>query len=227
MALKTTLPIRVPRRKAAANYCGFSLMEMILVLALLMIVAALVMPPVVGSFGGQNLKDSAFLLQSELLRARTTAMRSGQTQIFRYEISGRMAEIEALEAGVKYVIQPWRDLSDLVNASPETIQQDSSTNATIQSVDEITTGELPEGIAFVSSSVVSDTRSTEVERKMHERATSATIWSQPILFYPDGRSSTAQVVLGNQRDQFIVIELRGLTGLAKVSDLLAGNEVPQ
>ena len=50
--------------------------------------------------------------------------------------------------------------------------------------------------------------------------------ADPILFYPDGTSATARIVLGNSRNHFVVVELRGLTGIARSSDLLTAEELP-
>ena len=44
------------------------------------------------------------------------------------------------------------------------------------------------------------------------------MWSPPVLFYSDGTTSDADVVLVNERNTAIRISLRGLTGIASVSD---------
>jgi hypothetical protein len=54
----------------------------------------------------------------------------------------------------------------------------------------------------------------------------ATSVADPILFYPDGTSATARIILGNSRNYFVVVELRGLTGIARSSDLLSAEELP-
>lgn len=41
-------------------------------------------------------------------------------------------------------------------------------------------------------------------------------WGMPIYFFPDGTSSSAQLVLDNGREQVVTVYLRGLTGLARV-----------
>ncbi len=49
-----------------------------------------------------------------------------------------------------------------------------------------------------------------------------------MLFYPDGTTSDARVALTNDdRNFFVVVSLRSLTGIAKVSELVTANEVEQ
>ena len=51
-------------------------------------------------------------------------------------------------------------------------------------------------------------------------------WSPPILFYPDGSASQAQLRLTNSTTQrFVQLRLRGLTGIAYVSDILVAAEL--
>jgi len=52
--------------------------------------------------------------------------------------------------------------------------------------------------------------------------------STPILFYPDGTTSTARLLLRNEYDRSIELSLRGLTGVARVGELktVAEQELP-
>jgi prepilin-type N-terminal cleavage/methylation domain-containing protein len=45
------------------------------------------------------------------------------------------------------------------------------------------------------------------------------LWSTPIFFYPDGTTSTAAVLLKNNRGNCIEVRLRGLTGIAKLTEI--------
>ena len=46
-------------------------------------------------------------------------------------------------------------------------------------------------------------------------------WSRPILFYPDGSSSDAYVVVADEFERGMRIDLSGLTGTAKVGPVAA------
>ena len=86
---------------------------------------------------------------------------------------------------------------------------------------------LPEGIFFATSQTVADTRSEWLMLDGQETTAQDTDWSVPIFFYPDGTTSTASLVLSNRRNRSITIELRGLTGVARVGPLLAPQEALQ
>jgi hypothetical protein len=49
-------------------------------------------------------------------------------------------------------------------------------------------------------------------------------WAEPILFHPDGTTSTAQVRLVNEHGSTLDVSLRGLTGLSSVGLLARGEE---
>jgi hypothetical protein len=49
-------------------------------------------------------------------------------------------------------------------------------------------------------------------------------WTRPVLFFPDGSSSDASIVLKNTRDQYIRVTLRGLTGVGRVTSILSKDE---
>jgi len=44
-------------------------------------------------------------------------------------------------------------------------------------------------------------------------------WSQPIMFYPDGTTSDASVLVANSSDETIRVTLRGLTGISRASQV--------
>src|SRR5262249_12466465 len=81
---------------------------------------------------------------------------------------------------------------------------------------------LPEDVTFYSGDSADDTRSMNAEQQMGNAG-----WAKPILFYSDGTSTTARVVLVNRRNRFVVINLRGLTGIAQVSELMDSGTVPR
>ena len=71
---------------------------------------------------------------------------------------------------------------------------------------------LPNGVTFVASEVLSDGRAAEV---LAGTESSNGGGLQQILFYPDGTSQDASVVLRNELGGIVEVQLRGLTGLAK------------
>jgi hypothetical protein len=90
---------------------------------------------------------------------------------------------------------------------------------------------LPPGIKFFSGEATADSRSLEVTANATgidsgSGLDSGTGLSQPIIFYPDGSTTDARLILTNERF-FVQLYLRGLTGLSRGSDLLVADELAQ
>jgi len=196
-------------------------MEMMLVLAVLVAVAAMAMPALQGPMDDQRLRKSADLVRSQWAQARVAAMKTGRMYTFRFEIGGEL-----------YSIQPWQGQMDAVEASgdaavnpsaEETISQLGARNA--NNPLGLTGVKLPPGIKFFSGEATMDSRSLEATASAMAD-TSSSGQSQPIVFYPDGSTTDARLVLTNERF-FVQLDLRGLTGLSRSSELLAANELVQ
>ena len=86
--------------------------------------------------------------------------------------------------------------------------------------------ELPEGVLFAGGYFESDSRSMQLQQPTQANLMGAGQNVAPIYFYPDGTTSDAELILMNDQNVFIMITLRSLTGIAKVSDLLSSNELP-
>jgi prepilin-type N-terminal cleavage/methylation domain-containing protein len=204
---------------------GFTLAEMLLVLGILVIVAAVTMPTVLGSLRAQRLKSASEMMRVEWSRAHVKAMKSGRVQVFRYEMSG-----------TKYSIQPWIAADEATEANTSSVAGFGA--QTLEDpVDDIETKELPEGITFAGGDAKFDTRAYEIEDFMQQQssASEGTQWSRPVLFYPDGSASDAYVIVANDKQTAIRVRLRGLTGtsvvdeVSKLDELLASvqpGEVP-
>jgi hypothetical protein len=80
--------------------------------------------------------------------------------------------------------------------------------------------QLPDGYAFIEGNRVLDARAAVSESEISGDGSSTT--TPPILFYPDGTTSEATVTIGNQYGGRISVSLRGLTGVARMSDVFSG-----
>jgi Tfp pilus assembly protein FimT len=196
-----------------------TLMELLLVLALIVAVAALSLPAFEGPLQDQQLLKSADLVRAAWGKARIRAMESGRTQVFRYETNGSA-----------YQTEPWRGDGDYLEMDLETMQSDPyalSGGPVAATTTEAAPEKLPEGILFHSAQVAADARAADANQMMMSVGAMGEEWSTPILFYADGTSSTVQVTMTNQRGNFVLVKLRGLTGVAQVSELLTAEELPQ
>jgi prepilin-type N-terminal cleavage/methylation domain-containing protein len=198
---------------------GFSLLELMLVLGLLVIVAALAYPSVTGPLDNSRLRYAGEQVRACWARARTKAMESGRTYVFRCK-----------PAGNTYIIEPWINNDDLLESDLVTQggvavgESAQEAAAVLQGPKEET---LPENVIFVSSEIVAETRSQLLAATADSTTELDPTWSPPIFFYPDGTATTARLVLMNQRDRYMLVTLRGMTGVVTTRGLLTREELPQ
>ena len=206
---------------------GMTLLELLLVLAMLVVFASLSIPSLQAMLQNQRLRRAGDLLRIEMAKARTQAMESGQTQIFRYEVGGNQFSTQALallsestEWGQEAVEeQRGKQFSDENNAATGTTQANKLAQLKVA---------LPEGVTFQQGAADIDSRATLLQDDIaSNQSLGGASWSQPILFYADGTSSEARIVIKNVREQYMVVRLRRLTGLPVVSDFLTQQELPQ
>jgi prepilin-type N-terminal cleavage/methylation domain-containing protein len=182
---------------------GLTLVEVLLVLALLVVIGAVSVPLLEGSFARAGLQHGGDLVRAAWGRARLAAMESGDIHVFRYERNGNRYHITTLDAlgtpegepPIEVEAQPG-DSSDLYRLGQD---------------------RLPDGIRFAAGDIASSSR---VEATLGPIA--ASDWSAPILFHADGTTSDATVLLSNESQQTIRVTLRGLTGISNISEV--GNE---
>lgn len=77
---------------------GFTLMEVLLVLALMAVIAAMAWPALRNPFASHRLHAAADQVRSEWFQARVEAMRSGHVYAFRYQVGGDRFHTSSEEA---------------------------------------------------------------------------------------------------------------------------------
>jgi type II secretion system protein H len=196
---------------------GFTLIELVLVLAILAIVTSLAVPSYRGYITATEMTGSAGRLEVELHEARLTAIRTGQIQMMQIALGAR-----------DVTVRPWLSTDDTASASAGAsvmtqtgqIINTTSTGAT-ESVGVLDSSRwsVAESVSFESAQVFTDLRSV-VQTGTDTIASSTT--SNPIFFYPDGSTSTARIVLTNARGRRIAVEMRGVTGATQIMELVPG-----
>jgi len=189
-----------------------TLLELLLVLAVCVAAAAMVLPALRGPLENQRLRKAGDTVRAEWNRTRVLAMKTGRIQIFQCEFDTN-----------RYVVQTWVAETDDQQSTNDSVAgfgtaKPSSGFNPIQQEKEIA-----EGILFQSSQAAEDSRGSSIASQFGSANSQQ---APPILFYPDGTTSTAKVVLANDRNSYLVVSLRGLTGVAQVSDLLSLEELP-
>ncbi|MCR9120555.1 MAG: prepilin-type N-terminal cleavage/methylation domain-containing protein [bacterium] len=200
---------------------AFTLMEILLVLAILVVVSGLAVLAITGPLRAERLRQSGLMMRAEWNQARVNAMRSGRIYVFRFQ-SG---------TGI-YTIEPWFAEDDFLEAGQNVTAESATSDETTETDDaemEAPPGakKLPDGVVFHGASVGQDRRSMITSQRMENSVTpqagGVTLMgsSAPILFYPDGTSSNARLILSNENQVAIAVDLRGLTGIAKVSPVVS------
>lgn len=187
---------------------AFTLLELLLVLAILVVLIGMGTPAVYNSLQGHRLTISAEQVQTEFMRARVEAMESGRIRMFRFQ----------QETG-NFAVAPFvRSSDELENNLAGTSQGIGVSSVVLDSVEtETINGMLEEGVVFAGDNIEADIRSYTLEQ---EQGGDMDIsgWSRPILFYPDGTASDATVFLRGNGGTVTSIKLRGLTGIARIQD---------
>lgn len=198
--------------------CGFSVIELLIVIAVLTMASAFVLPSLRGSLDRSRLRAAAVDVQGAWGKARTLAIREGESLSFRCRRGGRQWQIErdrssvAAGSGQDAAAMPG-SFPDSGESSDWEDQNDSGEEHLVR------TGQLPEGVTFGrfvidSLRVAGDAGQDEFVLQAtgaDSQNASLRSWSRPLTFSADGRSRNAQLELSGADDLTVHVNIRGLT----------------
>ncbi len=198
---------------------AFTLIELILVLSIMVVAFSIALPTYEGMVSSRKIFNASETIRLELQRARLEAIKTGQAQVFRCQVGQ-----------AQFVLQPWMRAADSVEASAgativtelgQAIDTESTAQGVALEAADMTAGQksLEEDIVFASADILNDMRALSEQSLGDTMQASATGWSQPILFYPDGSTTTAHIVVQDIRGRRMAVQLRGLTGEAKILEV--------
>lgn len=207
--------LRQPKnRRARTAQAGFTLLELTLVLALLVVAAAMVWPALEKPLASERLRHGADKVRSEWTRTRVRAMTTGTPHVFRYVPLTNQYQVE-IWSGAESQIEA-ASLADFGLAQqPAVVAQGIGEKG------------LPDGVVFDANQTLQDTRAMLVGADGMQSQMGQAQWSDPIYFFPDGTASTARLLLHNELELYVVLDLRGLTGVVTVSPVLTADELPK
>ena len=182
-----------------------------LVLAIMVAVGAVAIPTYQGYIIAQRLDAAAGQIELDIKETRLAAIRTGQIQTMRFAVGDR-----------QYAVQPWLSADDAANASAgasivsqsgQVLNTDTSGNVESVGVVASENRMLDDSVLIADAQVMQDLRGA---LQMGTAVVTTDGWSPPLMFYPDGSTSTAQILLQNTRGTRVAIAVRGVTGQPQV-----------
>jgi len=184
---------------------GFTLLELLLVLAVLVTVASLTGPSMMRYLREQDIREGAEATRIAAASTRIKAIDTGLTYQLRYEPDGR-----------RFVVIPFDP--------PETLAASSSSTDDGVSTYPVLSGRLAETCSFVipdDAEPIAEGLPVDSFSMLPDAAElEATTWGPPILFYPDGTADDAQLRIVNEDELSVDLQVRGLTGTVSVGLLM-------
>ena len=180
---------------------GFSLLEIIVITTLMVIIATLSLPSMSRFFVSQKLDKAAERVRIEMGRARVSAIRSGEIYAFMFR-----------PGMTQFTVAPFNS-----SFRESTFIQEEQSNGLDNRVSDFQFDleRLPRGTIFLQSETEEDGRAAQAA----EDSSVSVSQMVPVLFYPDGSSQDAVLILRNEKENEVKVTLRGLTGQASVRDV--------
>ncbi len=229
---RSTLAATRFHREARA---AFSLMEVLLVLVLLVVIGTISVWSLKGTFRQQQLVRSGEKIQAEWARARVKAIKTGRVHVFYHAVSGQQyytsAEASIDDPTPTEMLGTMNSMSGFGTSSASS-SSSSSSDPLLSNVP-AAVNQLPQFVSFVGADVQMDQRTVLQLSGLaptnngfgSSTAPAEASWGTPIYFFPDGTSSSALLVLRNDRQQAIAVTLRGLTGTSRLGRVQAENTI--
>lgn len=207
------------RRNSSPSKCpharrALTLVEMLLVLGVLAVMAAITWPGLQRAWVKQSLDEATEMVRIHLARTRNYAIDSVLIYEFRYEPGGNRFVVVPHE--------PVEILSEQTNIDPQgQVSEGSSADQLIRMG-----GILPDGVRFAEVINEEAVKLGQPEIKPppvpiadwqlqglpNADELSGVAWSEPMLFYPDGSAQQAVLRVEDEYEQRVEISVRGLTG---------------
>ena len=209
-----------PSGSSAFARDGYSLMEMLIVLAIMAAMAAFALPSLQGPLDKSRLRSSARQVRAALAKTRSLAIREGTSLVFQFEAGGRSWTIE--REGPSPLLQ--QSTTAEVYGRPPALQSDrvtiEATPASSERSSVLRQGQLPEGVTFAAAlplteqTAISDFDDGPADDMDIDFPTRR---SQSISFRPNGRSEDKTLTIVGSREFVIEVAVRGLTSAVSYS----------
>jgi prepilin-type N-terminal cleavage/methylation domain-containing protein len=204
-----TFCLPIPRSALRTPHSGYTLVEMLLVLAVIGTLAAAAWPSVLRMQADHDLSAAAEQVRQQLGNARSWSIKTGVKFQFRFEPKGHHFVAVPFEA------EPEPDPKFGNNTAAAAVQYRFG-------------GELSKRISFLPMMGSTSLQAAMSSNKLPEAAVHglpnagalmAVNWSDPVIFSPEGTAMDALITLADPRGHRIDISIRGLTGAAAIGPM--------
>ncbi|MFO1005455.1 MAG: prepilin-type N-terminal cleavage/methylation domain-containing protein [Planctomycetaceae bacterium] len=203
----------MPQRRHSPRRLGFTLLELLLVLGVLVVIGSLSWPRMMRYVQENALKQNVDTVRRELASTRMHAIESGLTYQFRYE-----------PAGQQFLVLPFErpTVADSEKSGSANPSNQPATTTKAKTVE----GRISADFRFETPTEASGPRTGGqhlsdqwLSLLKNGAQYSQTTWSPPILFRANGESQDAQLVVKDKTGNSIKLSVRGLTGAVRVEPL--------
>jgi prepilin-type N-terminal cleavage/methylation domain-containing protein len=167
---------------------GYTLLELLLVLGILLILAGIAFPGVMRMYDRHQLQTAVENVRAHLAASRMRAIDTGLVYQFSYEPNGQSFSVTPFEAAEGH------SLPTLEGTLPESFRFESPDDDQI-STPPLSSTSLP-GASTAGGSILNQ--------------------QMLILFVPDGSATEAALDIVDEQKRFVRLSVRGLTGAVKV-----------
>ena len=194
---------------------GFTLLEMMLVLAILVAITAVTIPVVEKMYDRHRIRQAATRVRTALNAARYRAVDDGQTLECWFEPDGRHLVILARpDRGFRF------DGEEGATAGVAGEQVRSPDDARRRPAPMIHV-ELPAPLRFWTADRVRDQLAPQLPREVAGGTLLGNrTWSAPVIFAPNGTSNGMEFEIRDPRGRAVTLTVRGLTGAASTGSLV-------
>ncbi len=198
---------------------GFTLVEMLVVLTILGLLVGMSWPSVHRLLSRSRVKEAAKQVRTELGEARLRAIESGTPQVFRFQPGTSFFEVRPKEeetAGPAVLKSALEQVSDEASGTKAIAGAEIVDPQAYRKY-------LSEGMLFAGQEIAKEPAASEEEEGLIGSSTAGMTeqqnWSEPIVFYPNGRTSNARIRVTDGERYAVDVSLRGLTCTVRVGPM--------
>jgi len=181
---------------------GFTLLEMVVVLAVIVAIVSLTWPRLLRFSREHQLREWTSEVRTDMARARIQAIENGLVYQFRYEPGGRW-----------FAVLPY-DRPEVGNSTSDSKAGKSAIEVSNSAGPPATITELPEELhfRFKDGQPTEEMHADWLKLLPSDQPLSRVMWSLPILFHLDGTADNATLYVEDKLGHSQLLTLRGLTG---------------